>query len=95
MLTRYEKALKNPELARILEAECLLVEAGELLAQKMQERGLNNFDLVCKHSITYTTLQRILQAKEVDLRLLSSLFHSLGYRLEIQLVPLNPQEGEK
>ncbi len=95
MLTRYEKALKNPELARLLEAECLLGEAGELLAQKMQEKEMNKLDLVAKNGMTYSALHEILQGKKVDLRLLSYLFYSLGYRLSVSLVPLEPQEDEK
>lgn len=88
MHTRYTKAMKNPKFAKILEAEALVTEVGEMLTEAMHRRKTDKFSLSTEAGIELNVINDILKGEKIDIRDLSSLFSTLGLRLEITTAPL-------
>lgn len=88
MITRYEQAMKNPEFAKLLEAEALALHVGELLTNAMHRNNMDKFFLVQPSGVELSTIEAILSGHKVDIKDLAQIFFAMGLKLEISVVPL-------
>lgn len=87
-MSRYEEAMKNPEFAKLLEAESLAIHVGELLTDAMHRSKTDKFFLVQPSGVELSTIEAILSGSKADIKDLAQIFYAMGLKLEISVVPL-------
>lgn len=74
---------------RVLAQERLVVTVAELVSQALEQRRVSRDELADTLGVPTVELSRRLSGRtEVTLRSLAGMFHALGYRLHLSLIPL-------
>lgn len=75
---------ETPESLRYLAEERALVEATELIADRLEERDIKRSDLAARLGIGRSEItQRLSGKRNLSIKTLAAMLHELGYRIRI------------
>ena len=89
MKTVFEEFLSDPGRRRLFEREALAFQATEVISSLMEKEGVHKSELADRMESSKAHISQLLSgSRNMTIHTLSDLCYSLGYKIEINAVPL-------